>query len=348
MTFPKQYPFLNKNEISLGEYSLLPIRYTDRLDIMKWRNEQIYHLRQAEPLTEEKQNEYFQNVVATIFEETQPAQILFSYLKGERCVGYGGLVHINWVDKNAEISFIMDTSLEEKEFGLHWGNYLQMLEKVAFKDLDLHKIYTYAFDLRPQLFKAIEKVGFKKEAVLKEHMFYENKYVDVIYHSKINQIMNEQAEITLRRATELDCKTIFDWSNDPLTRLSSFYSDEISWEGHQEWFRNKLNSTEDLLLIAELRNEKIGLVRFNILEKDSVIGIVLDKNFRGKGLAKKILKKGTEFFFAENTKEIKAFVKPENKASINIFTTVGFRFVENTSINNIDCNMYSLKHDEEG
>lgn len=45
---------------------------------MKWRNEQIYHLRQAKPLTKEDQNAYFENVVAKLFEDDHPNQILFS------------------------------------------------------------------------------------------------------------------------------------------------------------------------------------------------------------------------------------------------------------------------------
>lgn len=47
------YRVLNQQIVTDGEYSLVPIRYEDRWRIMQWRNEQIYHLRQAKPLTEE-------------------------------------------------------------------------------------------------------------------------------------------------------------------------------------------------------------------------------------------------------------------------------------------------------
>lgn len=187
MTFPKTYPFLQQNVFAKGEYSIVPIRYEDRLQIMQWRNEQIYHLRQAKPLTESDQENYFKNVVSKLFEQEQPHQILFSYLKNDECIGYGGLVHINWIDKNAEISFIMNTELEKNEFDLHWKSYLCLLEKVAFKELKLHKIFTYAFDLRPYLYEIFENSGFKKEAVLKEHCLFKEEYKDVIIHSKFNK-----------------------------------------------------------------------------------------------------------------------------------------------------------------
>ncbi len=187
MKFPTKYPFLENNEFSCGEYSIVPIRYEDRMDIMKWRNEQIYHLRQKKPLTVEQQNNYYNNVVRKIFDEQQPNNILFSYLKNDKCIGYGGLVHINWIDKYAEISFIMDTELEENEFEQHWVTYLGLIEKVAFDELGLHKIFTYAFDLRPHLYKAVEQAGFVKEAVLKEHCFFEGAFKDVVIHCKMDR-----------------------------------------------------------------------------------------------------------------------------------------------------------------
>ena len=180
------YICLKQQEFSLGDYSLVPIRYEDRFLIMKWRNEQIYHLRQARPLTEKDQQHYFDNVVAKLYDNPKPDQILFSYLENDTCIGYGGLVHINWVDHNAEISFIMDTQLEKKHFSEHWNNYLTMLKEVAFKDISLHKIYTYAFDLRPHLYPIFESAGFIREATLKDHCRYNGKYKDVIIHSMIN------------------------------------------------------------------------------------------------------------------------------------------------------------------
>ena len=161
------YKALNKQEYSNNEFSIVPIRYEDRMDIMKWRNEQIYHLRQNKPLTIEDQENYFINVVSKLFRHEQPNQILFSYLENGVCIGYGGLVNINWIDKNAEISFIMDTGLEKENFSKHWNNFLGLIGQVAFNELKLYKIFTFAFDLRPHLYASIEYSGFVKEATLK-------------------------------------------------------------------------------------------------------------------------------------------------------------------------------------
>jgi RimJ/RimL family protein N-acetyltransferase len=180
------YSCLKKQLFEINEYKIVPIRLEDRYDIMKWRNEQIYHLRQNRLLNEDDQDHYFENVIKPLFHEDKPSQILYSYLYKEKCIGYGGLVHINWVDRNAELSFIIDTSLEKNEFDIHYTNYLQLIEEVAFIEIGLHKIFTFAFDVRPRLYEIFEKNGFDFEARLKDHVFFNNNYIDVVIHKKIN------------------------------------------------------------------------------------------------------------------------------------------------------------------
>jgi RimJ/RimL family protein N-acetyltransferase len=181
------YKALNKQIFTLDRYSLVPIRFEDRYDIMKWRNEQIYHLRQNKPLTKEDQDNYFKHIVANLFQQEQPNQILFSFLKDDKCIGYGGLVHINWIDKNAEVSFIMDTELEPTYFYFYWNSYLNLLKQVAFDTLSLHKTYVYAFDLRPHLYEALQAGGYLFDCRLKEHYLYKNEYKDVVIYSLLNQ-----------------------------------------------------------------------------------------------------------------------------------------------------------------
>ncbi len=182
----RDYKCLSKQTYSLNEYQIAPIRDQDRYDIMQWRNEQIYHLRQSKPLDKESQDKYFDTVVTKLFEAERPGQILFSYLENGVCIGYGGLVHINWIDKNAEISFIMNTNLEDQQFHKHWKIYLSLIEDVSFKFLHFHKIFVYAFDLRVKLYEVLEDASYHKEATLKEHTFFNNKFIDVLIYSKFN------------------------------------------------------------------------------------------------------------------------------------------------------------------
>ena len=186
MRFPSKYDCLNQNLFSLEQFKIIPLRYEDRTKIMQWRNEQIYHLRQNKPLTTDDQEKYFTDKVSELFKEKQPSQLLFSFFENNNFVGYGGLVRINWLDKNAEISFLMNTKLEKNNFVKYWNIFLELIEKVAFKEINLHKVYTYAFDLRPHLYDVLTNFGYIEEARLKEHSLFKNNYVDILIHAKTN------------------------------------------------------------------------------------------------------------------------------------------------------------------
>ncbi|SKB59646.1 Protein N-acetyltransferase, RimJ/RimL family [Salegentibacter salinarum] len=316
------YKILDQQVFSSGEYSIVPIRMEDRYDIMKWRNEQMYHLRQNEPLTKEKQDIYFESVISNLFELDKPSQILFSYLKDEECIGYGGLVHIKWTDKNAEISFIMNTSLEKEYFEFHWVNYLKLLEKVAFNEINLHKIYTYAFDLRPRLYNALGQAGFGFELDLKEHCFFQQKYIDVKIHSKFNK-KNE-----LRHVEISDFYLTYSWANNQKVREFSFNKDKITLKEHANWFFSKLENTNFEYYLLEVQGVAAGSIRFD-LEKESIakINYLLDPKFTGKGLGTYLLENGIQFLIENRplVQVVYGYVLKENIPSIKIFKKLSFK-----------------------
>ena len=296
MRFPDRYKIMPGNSYSLGKYKLIPIRYEDRLEIMRWRNEQIYHLRQKDLLTEEQQDKYFSEVVAKLFDKEYPDQILFSYLENDKCIGYGGLVHIDWYSKNAEISFIIDPELEKESFEEHWVNYLALLYKYAFDELNLHKVYTYAFDLRPHLYKAIEKGGLAFEARLKEHFLFEGEYKDVVIHSKLNENFKSKEidEFYLKEADKKDTMLLFNWANDPSVRKNAFNTEPIEWEQHQKWIQSKLASSYSKIFILYKKDleRPLGQIRLDYMKENDVwlIDYSIDKFFRGLKLSTVLFK----------------------------------------------------------
>lgn len=315
------YKCLSNSTISLDRYSLIPIRFEDRYKIMQWRNDQIYHLRQSKPLTEEEQDDYFNEVVAKLFDQQQPNQILFSYLENGECIGYGGLVHINWVDKNAEVSFIIDTTKEEKEFDKHWTIYLKLLEEIAFTNLSLHKIFTYAFDLRAHLYKVLENNAFKKEAELKEHCLFNNHYISVIIHSKLNY------GIEFSIANDGDLIDAFNWVNNENIRTFSFNKNKVSLEEHKNWFSKKIRDRNCLYLIANIDDNKVGSIRFDVINsKYAQISYLLHSDWHGRGLGLQLLFRGANVFFEKfkNVKEVRGLVLKENKASLKLFNNLGY------------------------
>jgi len=341
MHFPETYRIIPREKVwNEGSYSIIPIRYKDRLDIMKWRNEQIYHLRQNSKLTKSKQDEYYKNIIEKLFYEIEPSQILFSYMKEDVCIGYGGLVNINWDDANAEISFIMETQLEKKSFISNWSKFLTLIQRIAFNELGLYKIYTYAYDIRPKLYDALESIGFIKEATLSNHFQKElGTYLDVLIQSKYN-------DISFRLVEDGDKKLIFHWANDKITRDNSFNSEPINFEEHSNWFDQKQGDRDVEFYIFSFKGSNFGTVIFdkNKIHKTAIIGINIAPEFRRRGLAKKILRISCCHYLRKHPQlTIKAYVKTDNISSIKIFTSSAFKCVGNEYFNQIPAKVFKLK-----
>jgi RimJ/RimL family protein N-acetyltransferase len=318
------YRSLNNQSFTSEEYSLVPIRFKDRFDIMKWRNEQIYHLRQAKQLTAADQNDYFEKVISQLFDKEQPDQLLFSFLKENKCIGYGGLVHINWNDKHAEISFIMDSLLEKSAFSILWSRFLDLICNLAFEELNFHKIFTYAFDLRKNLYTILENNGFQFEAKLKEHVLFEGKMIDVLIHSKLNR------KPKLHNASLMDLQTTYDWSNNEIIRKHAFSSKKIEFENHNTWFNEKLASSLCHYYILKFGSQPIGSVRLdldsNYYKKEGVISFLIDPDYHRLGIGGILLKLLEDKLINDGIKNYKliGLVKNENIASLKIFRKLNY------------------------
>jgi RimJ/RimL family protein N-acetyltransferase len=317
----RKYQCLSTFKFESNGFHIESLRDEDKYAIMEIRNQQLYHLRQNQPLTKENQEKYFATVVSDLFQQEKPNQLLFSFFENNEFIGYGGLVHINWVDQNAEISFVMKTELEANFFGKYWSNYLNLIEKVAFDELNFHKIFTYAFDLRPHLYPVLESCGFKEEAKLKEHCFFDGQLYDVVYHAKWNR------KISFRKANENDMLLYFDWTNDASVRENSYQTEPISLENHQNWFESKIKDANCFMVVFENHiGSPIGQVRIQKQDdKTAVIGISNDANHRGKGYASRMIAMASDEFLQQFPEiQISAYIKLENQASKKAFEKAGY------------------------
>ncbi len=188
----EQYECLKVQTQSIGDYQICPLRYEDMALIREWRNQQIDVLRQKKILTAQDQENYYQSVIKPLYVQKQPSQILFSYLKNMKTIGYGGFVHINWVDRRAELSFLVDTARTQQMevYQEDFLNYLELIKRAAFNVLDLNRIYTETFDIRDFHISILEKAGFLPEGRLKEHNIINGSFVDSIMHGYVKRYFN--------------------------------------------------------------------------------------------------------------------------------------------------------------
>jgi carbamoyl-phosphate synthase large subunit len=179
------YRCLTKSSYNLEDYAIMPIRREDIYLIKQWRNEQMDILRQNKILSDEEQDRYFNEIIYPSFNMEQPNQILFSFLKKGKLIGYGGIVHISWVDKRGELSFLLETNRNEDKFlyRRELNYFFKLLCKPFFDELQFNKITTEAYNLRPYLIEELEHMGFRHEGTLKGQSLINGLFVDSILHA---------------------------------------------------------------------------------------------------------------------------------------------------------------------
>ena len=180
----RKYGFLASDKFCSDEYCLVPLAEQEIELIRKWRNEQIDYLRQNKPLTKDEQLNYYHQVIKKSFYEKKPKVILFSFILKNNCIGYGGLVHIDWNSKKAELSFLLDTNRtkEPETYKKEFSIFLKIILNISFKQILFNKIFTETFDIRPDTVLVLEKAGFVLEDRLLSKNYINGSYVDSLFH----------------------------------------------------------------------------------------------------------------------------------------------------------------------
>lgn len=178
------YRCLPRQRVALGGYSLIPLRRDDLAFIKEWRNAQMDVLRQKEPLTDQRQQEYWSNVVAAGFDEVQPREIILSFFEEGLLIGYGGLVHIDWTDSRAEVSFLTDPrrAKNDDQHASDLSAFLELIKRLAFRDLGLRRLTTETYAGRTGHLAVLESEGFELEGRLREHVLIGERHMDALLH----------------------------------------------------------------------------------------------------------------------------------------------------------------------
>lgn len=127
----------------------------------------------------------------------------------------------------------------------------------------------------------------------------------------------------IRPAEPRDIKNVFDLSNDDTVRAMSIHTEKIEWDTHVKWFEGALKNPDLKFYVAESADgDFIGQIRFARDNAEWVVSISLVKKYRGKGIAKSILRKSIE---VSNLNNIAAYIYDTNHASLNMFEKSGFK-----------------------
>jgi RimJ/RimL family protein N-acetyltransferase len=180
----QEYACLSTQRFERGDYAAIPVAADHIERIRQWRNAQITSLRQAAPITEAQQLQYYRNAIWPQSGLRQPDNILFAFLHRDRHVGYGGLVHVAWAHKRAEISFLLDPIYvsQPNVYAEHFLHFLELMKQVAFGDLALNRLYTETYAFRVHHMSVLEAAGWQVEGTMRSHVIVDGKETDSVLH----------------------------------------------------------------------------------------------------------------------------------------------------------------------
>ena len=135
-------------------------------------------------------------------------------------------------------------------------------------------------------------------------------------------------KLTLTRATEEDCRFLYDLRNDEDVRKNSFQTETFSYESHVAWYKEKLGDKQTQIYVLKLDGENIGQARVDLHGVDGEISYALCQKARGYGYAKWMLR-CMEDRLREQAfcRKMTAEVKRENIASQKIFEGLSYSSV---------------------
>ncbi|MBI2269173.1 MAG: GNAT family N-acetyltransferase [Bacteroidetes bacterium] len=144
--------------------------------------------------------------------------------------------------------------------------------------------------------------------------------------------------IKFRYAGINDSDLLLNWANDDFVRKNSFNQNKITITEHTSWLNTILNSATDLIYIFSNKDIPVGTVNIRLKNNETVIGISVDRTFRGKGYGALMLTLATNNYFdLKKIESIFAYIKKSNSGSIKTFLKANFTIGEELWINESEC-----------
>jgi len=131
----------------------------------------------------------------------------------------------------------------------------------------------------------------------------------------------------LREAVPSDCRLLYDWRMDPVTRAGSFGHDTFPYEEHEKWFRKLMADPcrKQFILLRLPAATPAAQLRLDLLGQEAEISYSVAATERGKGIGTLLIQMAVSH--ARNVSGIRtltAEVLPDNTASRRIFEKCGF------------------------
>jgi RimJ/RimL family protein N-acetyltransferase len=178
-----------QNPFILGEHLYLrPFERTDAPLLALWINDReiTRNLKIHRPMSIQNEEDFIERS-----RHAESDVILGIALKeSNKLIGSAGLHDIDNTNRHCMFGIMIG---EKLNWGKGYGtDVTRLMARHAFETLNLNRVWLHVYEFNARGLRAYEKVGYKKEGVLRQHTYRDGRYWDVIAMSILRQEWDEQ------------------------------------------------------------------------------------------------------------------------------------------------------------
>ncbi len=160
----------------------------DTENIIKWRNNDVVRSQfiYQKLFTKESHEKWIETMIDT----GKVVQMVIMLVEGDRPIGSVYVRDIDMEHKKGEYGvFIGEEDCLGKGYGTEAA---ELMTEYAFEYIGLHKLMLRVYADNERAIRSYEKAGFEKEAYLKDDVYVQGQYRDIVLMARIN---NEDKEV---------------------------------------------------------------------------------------------------------------------------------------------------------
>lgn len=136
------------------------------------------------PMSSVDEEKWFESVTQRPQEE-KPLAVDMKDGTEWRLIGNSGFFAFDWVARSAEVGIMIgDKTVWNQGYG---SEAMSLLLRHGFRTLNLNRIYLRVYSENKRAIRAYEKVGFVHEGRLRQAVFKDGSYSDILYMSVLRQ-----------------------------------------------------------------------------------------------------------------------------------------------------------------
>ncbi len=112
-----------------------------------------------------------------MYPANMPVEMVFSIELGDKLIGEFRFTRMRWFNRKSELSIILKKEFQGKGYGTL---VMKKMIEFAFNKMNLYRLEAEVVEFNEISIKMIEKLGFKKEGVLRKAKYSNGRYYDIL------------------------------------------------------------------------------------------------------------------------------------------------------------------------